>query len=103
MTAPDPYEQPADLTAVAHDDELLDRIGSGARLDPDQVDPADRALVVVFQGWRTEIDREPARELIDTATAVEVVRAGGGRHRKGHQPRANRRWWRQFLRRWWAR
>ena len=102
MSAPDRYELPDDLTAVAHDDELLDAIGSGASLHPDDVDPADRALVVVFQGWRNEIHREPTQELIDPATAVEVIRASG-RHRKHQPPRAARRWWRQFLRRWWAR
>ena len=66
----DPHERPADLGAVQADDVLLDFLGSGAT-------PGDASddLARVLAAWRREVHAEPIRELVDTTTALAVIRA----------------------------
>ena len=98
MSAPDRYEPLVDLAAVARDDALLSAVAAGAT--PDDVAPGDEELVVVMQGWRRQIHRDPIPELVDVETAQEVLRTGRHRkHGRRRAPRVSRKWWRQFLRR----
>jgi hypothetical protein len=66
----DPHERPADLGAVQADDVLLDFLGSGGT-------PGDASdeLTRVLAAWRREMHAEPIRELVDTTTALAVIRA----------------------------
>ena len=66
----DPPERPADLGAVQADDVLLDFLGSGGT-------PGDASdeLTRVLAAWRREVHAEPIRELVDTTTALAVIRA----------------------------
>jgi Anti-sigma-D factor RsdA to sigma factor binding region len=76
----DPYEKPADLAALQADDALLDLIGSG-RYIPSE---SDDELTRVLAAWRREVHAEPTRELVDTRTAMSVIRAAARRpaHRR---------------------
>jgi len=71
----DPYEKPADLAALQADDALLDLIGSG-RYIPSE---SDDELTRVLAAWRREVHAEPTRELVDTSTAMSVIRAAARR------------------------
>jgi Anti-sigma-D factor RsdA to sigma factor binding region len=66
----DSRERPADLTAIQADDALLDILGTGGTLG-DSSDELTRVLVA----WRREVDAEPVGELVDTDTAMAVIRA----------------------------
>ncbi|MDQ2789418.1 MAG: anti-sigma-D factor RsdA, partial [Actinomycetota bacterium] len=67
----DPHELPVDLAAVQADDALLDLISRPGYRPSDEPDE----LMRVLAGWRQEIDSEPFRELVDTDTAMAVIRA----------------------------
>jgi hypothetical protein len=62
------------------DDALLDLIGSG-RYIPSE---SDDELTRVLAAWRREVHAEPTRELVDTRTAMSVIRAAARRpaHRR---------------------
>jgi hypothetical protein len=62
---------PADLAAVQADDTLLDLIGRAGYAPSDAHDELTRVLA----GWRQEMDAEPFSELVDTDTALAVIRA----------------------------
>jgi Anti-sigma-D factor RsdA to sigma factor binding region len=66
----DSQEMPVDLAAMQADDTLLDILGSGGA-------PGDASdeLTRVLAGWRREVDAEPVGELVDTNTALAVIRA----------------------------
>ena len=66
----DPRERPADLAAMQADDTLLDILGAGGTLG----DASDE-LTRVLAAWRREMDAEPVGELVDTDTALAVIRA----------------------------
>lgn len=70
----DPFEMPADLAAVQADDALLDMIGAGHA-------PSDAAdeLTRVLAAWRHEVHAEPVKELVDTSTALALIRAAARR------------------------
>jgi hypothetical protein len=70
----DPHEMPADLAAVQADDTLLDLLGSGC-LPGDDSDELTRVLAA----WRREVHATPVRELVDTNTALGVIRAAARR------------------------
>ena len=61
---------PVDLAAVQADDTLLDILDSGAALG----DASDE-LTRVLAAWRREVYAEPVGELVDTTTALAVIRA----------------------------
>jgi uncharacterized membrane protein YgcG len=63
-------ERPVDLAAMQADDTLLDILGSGGTLG----DASDE-LTRVLAAWRREVDAEPVGELVDTDTALAVIRA----------------------------
>lgn len=65
-------EMPVDLAAVQADDALLDMIGR-AGCAPSEVDDE---LTRVLAAWRSEVHAEPISELVDTDTAVKLIRAG---------------------------
>jgi hypothetical protein len=65
-----PQDRPVDLAAMQVDDTLLDILGSGGTLG----DASDE-LTRVLAGWRREVDAEPVGELVDTTTALAVIRA----------------------------
>lgn len=67
----DPAEMPADLAALQADDALLDLIGGGAHISSD----TDDELTRVLSEWRREVHAEPVREIVDTTTAMAVIRA----------------------------
>ncbi|MGH3547163.1 MAG: anti-sigma-D factor RsdA [Pseudonocardiaceae bacterium] len=67
----DPHELPVDLAAVQADDALLDLISRPGYRPNAEHDELTRVLA----GWRQEIDAEPFRELVDTDTAMAVIRA----------------------------
>jgi hypothetical protein len=62
---------PADLAAVQADDALLDMLGRVGDTPSD----ADDYLTCVLAAWRREVHAEPIRELVDTDTAIAVIRA----------------------------
>ncbi|MGH3786845.1 MAG: anti-sigma-D factor RsdA [Pseudonocardiaceae bacterium] len=64
-------QAPADLAAVQADDTLLDMLGSVGDTPID----ADDELTRVLAAWRREVRDEPVEELVDTDTAVAVIRA----------------------------
>jgi Anti-sigma-D factor RsdA to sigma factor binding region len=64
---------PVDLAAVQADDALLDLIGQ-AEYPPSA---ADDELTRVLAAWRREVRAAPFGELVDTNTAVAVIRAAG--------------------------
>jgi hypothetical protein len=64
---------PVDLAAVQADDALLDLIGQ-AECPPTD---ADDELTRVLAAWRREVRATPFAELVDTNTAVAVIRAAG--------------------------
>lgn len=66
----DHYEAPADLAAVQADDALLDMLGRG-----DTPTDSSDELTRVLAAWRREVRAEPVDELVDTDTAVAVIRA----------------------------
>ncbi|MDQ2880225.1 MAG: anti-sigma-D factor RsdA [Actinomycetota bacterium] len=70
----DPHELPVDLAAVQADDALLDLISQPGYRPSDEHDEHDE-LTRVLAGWRQEIDAEPFSELVDTDTAMAVIRA----------------------------
>jgi hypothetical protein len=65
---------PADLAAVQADDALLDFLGGGGT--PSE---ASDDLTHVLAAWRREVHAEPVRELVDTNTALAVIRAAAAR------------------------
>ena len=71
----DPYDKPVDLAALQADDALLDLIGSGQYVPSE----SDDELTRVLAAWRREVHAEPARELVDTSTAMSVIRAAARR------------------------
>jgi Anti-sigma-D factor RsdA to sigma factor binding region len=78
----DPYEKPADLAALQADDALLDLIGTG-RYVPSE---SDDELTRVLAAWRREVHAEPTRELVDTGTAMSVIRAAARRPARHRHP-----------------
>ncbi|MBV9010928.1 MAG: hypothetical protein JO272_02550 [Pseudonocardiales bacterium] len=64
---------PVDLAAMQADDALLDLIGQAEDLPSD----ADDELTRVLAAWRREVRAAPFEELVDTNTAVAVIRAAG--------------------------
>jgi hypothetical protein len=78
----DPYEMPTDLAALQADDALLDLIGSGAHIPSD----ADDELTRVLSAWRREVHAEPVRPLVDTGTAMSVIRAAARRPAQRRNP-----------------
>lgn len=64
---------PVDLAAVQADDALLDLIGQA----DDPPSDADDELTRVLAAWRREVRAVPFGELVDTNTAVAVIRAAG--------------------------
>jgi Anti-sigma-D factor RsdA to sigma factor binding region len=78
----DPYEKPADLAALQADDALLDLIGSG-RYIPSE---SDDELTRVLAAWRREVHAEPTKELVDTSTAMSVIRAAARRPARRRHP-----------------
>jgi hypothetical protein len=78
----DPYEMPTDLAALQADDALLDLIGSGAHIPSD----ADDELTRVLSAWRREVHAEPVRPLVDTGTAISVIRAAARRPAQRRNP-----------------
>lgn len=77
----DPYEMPADLAAVQADDALLDMIGAGHAPSD-----ADDELTRVLTAWRHEVHAEPVRELVDTSTALALIRAAARRPVRRQSP-----------------
>jgi uncharacterized membrane protein YgcG len=77
----DPHERPADLAAVQADDALLDLLGSGGT-------PSDASdeLTRVLAAWRREVHADPIRELVDTNTALAVIRAAARAPVRGRSP-----------------
>lgn len=71
---------PPDLAALQADDALLDLIGSGGHTPSD----SDDELTRVLAAWRREVHAEPVKELVDTSTAMSVIRAAARRpaHRR---------------------
>ena len=67
----DPHEMPVDLAAVQADDALLDLIGRAGHTPSD----TDDELTRVLAAWRREVHTEPFAELVDTNTALEMIRA----------------------------
>jgi hypothetical protein len=65
---------PVDLAAVQADDALLGLIGSGHAPSD-----ADDELTRVLAAWRHEVHAAPVRELVDTSTALAVIRAAAAR------------------------
>ncbi|MBV8996394.1 MAG: hypothetical protein JO287_22425 [Pseudonocardiales bacterium] len=78
----DPYEMPADLAALQADDALLDLIGSGGHIPND----SDDELTRVLSAWRREVHAEPVKELVDTSTALAVIRAAARRPARRGNP-----------------
>ena len=78
----DPYEMPADLAALQADDALLDMIGSGEHIPSD----SDDELTRVLAAWRREVHAEPVKELVDTSTALAVIRAAARRPARRGNP-----------------
>ena len=78
----DSQEMPVDLAAMQADDTLLDILGSGAA-------PGDASdeLTRVLAGWRREVDAEPVGELVDTNTALAVIRAARQPAARSHRRR----------------
>lgn len=72
---------PADLAAVQADDALLDALRG-----PNPSLKGDAWLMKALTAWRDEVDTEPLPRLVDTDTALALVR---GPRRPG--------WWRVFL------
>ncbi len=64
------HKMPADLAAVQADDALLDILGSGGTPGG-----ASDELTRLLASWRSEVHAEPFRELVDTNTALAVIRA----------------------------
>jgi len=62
---------PVDLAAVQADDALLDLIGRAGHT----ASGTDDALTHILAAWRREVHAEPFAELVDTNTALEVIRA----------------------------
>ncbi|HET9254784.1 MAG TPA: anti-sigma-D factor RsdA, partial [Pseudonocardiaceae bacterium] len=78
----DPHEMPADLAAVQADDALLDMIGGGGYIPSD----ADDELTRVLAEWRREVHAEPVREIVDTTTAMAVIRAAARQPARRRNP-----------------
>jgi hypothetical protein len=78
----DPYEMPADLAAVQADDALLDMIGNGEHIPSD----ADDELIRVLAEWRREVHAEPVRQLVDTTTAMAMIRAAARQPARRRNP-----------------
>ena len=78
----DPYEKPADLAALQADDALLDLIGGGQYVPSE----SDDELTRVLAAWRREVHAEPTRELVDTSTAMSVIRAAARRPARRRHP-----------------
>jgi hypothetical protein len=73
---------PADLAALQADDALLDLIGSGRHIPSD----SDDELTRVLSAWRREVHAEPVRHLVDTSTAMAVIRAAARRPARRRNP-----------------
>ena len=73
---------PADLAAVQADDALLDMIGGGEHIPSD----ADDELIRVLAEWRREVHAEPVRQLVDTTTAMAVIRAAARQPARRRNP-----------------
>lgn len=78
----DPYDMPADLAALQADDALLDLIGSGGHTPSD----SDDELTRVLAAWRREVHAEPIKEVVDTSTAMSVIRAAARRPAQRRNP-----------------
>lgn len=72
---------PADLAAVQADDALLDMIAAGHAPSD-----ADDELTRVLAAWRDEVHAEPVRELVDTSTALALIRAAARRPVRRQSP-----------------
>ncbi|MGH3821861.1 MAG: anti-sigma-D factor RsdA, partial [Pseudonocardiaceae bacterium] len=77
----DPFEMPADLAAVQADDALLDMIGAGHAPSD-----ANDELTRVLAAWRHEVHAEPVKELVDTSTALAVIRAAARQPARRRNP-----------------
>jgi len=77
----DPFELPADLAAVQADDALLDMIGAGHAPSD-----ADDELTRVLAAWRSEVHAEPVKELVDTSTALALIRAAARQPARRRSP-----------------
>src|SRR5262249_30893800 len=64
------------------DDALLDLIGSGGHIPSD----SDDELTRVLAEWRREVHAEPVREIVDTTTAMAVIRAAARRPARRRHP-----------------
>jgi hypothetical protein len=73
---------PADLAALQADDALLDMIGSGEHVPSD----SDDELTRVLAAWRREVHADPVKELVDTSTALAVIRAAARRPARRGNP-----------------
>lgn len=78
----DPYDMPADLAALQADDALLDMIGSGGHVSSDSDDELTRLLAA----WRREVHAEPVKDVVDTSTAMSVIRAAARRPAQRRNP-----------------
>ncbi len=72
---------PADLAAMQADDALLDMIGAGH--EPSE---GEDELTRVLAAWRDEVHAEPVRELVDTSTALALIRAAARRPARRQSP-----------------
>jgi hypothetical protein len=81
----DSHPAPADLAAVQADDLLLDMLGRTGETPSGTGDE----LTQVLAAWRREVLAEPVKQLVDTDTAVAVIRAAR---------RPARRWYHSALR-----
>jgi Anti-sigma-D factor RsdA to sigma factor binding region len=73
---------PADLAAVQADDALLDMIGGGEHIPSD----ADDELIRVLAEWRREVHAKPVRQLVDTTTAMAMIRAAARQPARRRNP-----------------
>jgi Anti-sigma-D factor RsdA to sigma factor binding region len=72
---------PADLAAVQADDALLDMIADGY-----SAGDADDELTRLLSAWRHEVHAEPLKELVDTSTALALIRAAARRPARRRNP-----------------
>jgi hypothetical protein len=78
----------ADLSAVQADDALLDALGGS---DPKIADGlGDLELNAHLLAWRRDIDSEPLADLVDTDTAMTIVKTAALAKRNGHRGHGRR-------------
>lgn len=80
---------PADLAAVQADDALLDELFNALRPNPSP--KSDAWLMQELAAWRDVIDTDPMPRLVDTDTALAIVRARSRRSLAGRIADAVRR------------